>query len=784
MTKAKTSIPSVLIAAAVAILSVMILITGAAKAYADPAPGATVQHSGAVGTCTWEVYSDGTLVIRPTNGVEGGFTGAFTDDTNVYPWCTDSTSFRSDITRVEVQGIVHAKGKLQGLFYHLENATYFDLSGLETSEATSMLYMFHSCSGVTSLDVSGFDTGNVTTMKGMFQNCSSLTSLDVSGFNMSNTTDIFNMFASCSGLTSLNLGDPDTSNVTNMTGLFSSCSSLTSLNVSVLETSNVTSMQSMFNGCSSLTSLDVSGFDTRNATGMTFMFQDCSSLTSLNVSGFDTSKVSWLGFMNMFSGCSSLTSLDVSGFDVSGATNMRQMFADCNSLTSLNLGEFNTSSATNMAELFKNCSSLTSIDMGSTVTARATNMSNMFSGCTSLTTLNIGAFDTGRVTNMTGIFDSCSNLSKITLSPDFQFKSQAVLPTPPSETTTGKWIKEDETAGPLTAEDLRDQYAANAGEWAGVWVWEEIPTKYTLFFVAPANASGSMTKQKIVAAEDGTIKPNEFFLFNHHFDHWDASDGNTYADGATIVANTYVVGDEITLTAVFVENDNSVNMENGTFDLILHGGEKATFSGIPAGTAYQVWEETPDGWVLVEQTNTSGSIQPLETASTYFLNKYQPGTATATIVGSKIIDGHAAPAGAYTFELLENGDVIQTKTNTDGGFIAFDTITYTTIGDHTYTVREVPGGDSTIEYDSHEETITVSVTDNDGTLSTAITYDDDGVGFVNHTKPGVIEIIKNVTGQTDANKDTVFTFQVILQSEDGTMMAGSDYSWHTENISG
>ncbi len=145
----------------------------------------------------------------------------------------------------------------------------------DTSDTTSMSFMFDDCSSLTSLDVSGFDTSNVTDMSWMFVNCSSLTSLDVSGF--------------------------DTSNVTGMRCMFADCSSLTSLDVSSFDTSNVTIMGGMFNGCSSLTSLDVSGFDTSNVTIMSWMFAGCSSLTSLDVSSFDTSKVTNMWWM--FDGC-------------------------------------------------------------------------------------------------------------------------------------------------------------------------------------------------------------------------------------------------------------------------------------------------------------------------------------------------------------------------------------------------------------------------------------------------------------------------------------------------
>ena len=74
------------------------------------------------------------------------------------------------------------------------------LKGLDTSNVTSMMQMFISCSSLTSLDLSNFDTSNVTDMGYMFYECSSLTSLDLSNFDTSKVTDIGYMFYSCRSL--------------------------------------------------------------------------------------------------------------------------------------------------------------------------------------------------------------------------------------------------------------------------------------------------------------------------------------------------------------------------------------------------------------------------------------------------------------------------------------------------------------------------------------------------------------------------------------------------------
>ena len=67
------------------------------------------------------------------------------------------------------------------------------------------------------------DTSNVTTMNYMFYGCSSLTSLDLSNFNTSNVTDMNFMFYGCTSLTSLNLSNCDMSKVTSVSGTFNGC---------------------------------------------------------------------------------------------------------------------------------------------------------------------------------------------------------------------------------------------------------------------------------------------------------------------------------------------------------------------------------------------------------------------------------------------------------------------------------------------------------------------------------------------------------------------------------
>ena len=268
------------------------------------------------------------------------------------------------------EGKIYAPSNSYRLFFDYPNCVEINgLNNLETSQVTSMSWMFQSCRKLTSLDVSNFNTSNVTNLSGMFDFCSSLTNIDVSNFNTSNATNMESMFASCSSLTSLDVSGFNTSNVTNMECMFSFCR-LTSIDVRGFNTQNVTNMGRMFYGCSRLTSLDVSSFDTSNVVNMDNMFASCSKLTSLDVSKFDTSKVRTMGYM--FEHCSNLKYIDLRNFDTSSldgktynvgntaiGVDVNYMFSSCTNLESVIIGDkFNRLDGYDM---FKNCNKLKAI---------------------------------------------------------------------------------------------------------------------------------------------------------------------------------------------------------------------------------------------------------------------------------------------------------------------------------------------------------------------------------------------------------------------------------------
>ena len=132
-----------------------------------------------------------------------------------------------------------------------------------------------------------------------------------------------------------------------------------------------------------------------------------------------------------------------------------------------------------------------------------------------------------------------------------------------------------------------------------------------------------------------------------------------------------------------------------------------------------------------------------------FNNKFTPNAANATIELDKALSGRDLVDGEFSFELYEGSNKLQTTTNKNGK-ISFDSISYKEVGEHTYTVKEVKGNDSTITYDSSEKQVTVKVTKDGDNLKAEVVYPESKT-FSNTFTPketsATIELDKQLTGR-------------------------------------
>ena len=280
-------------------------------------------------------------------------------DGSVMLWYTDKdNNSLYEISIGSENGSVEANTNGSGMFAYLDNVSTLDLSGLDTSNMTSMSKMFYKSTSLTNIDTSGFDTSKVVSMYGMFWECSNLITIDVSSFDVSKVKNMSLMFNNCSLLEKLDLSNFNTQSLEGSIYLmFGNCSNLISLDLSSFNTSNVTNMNNMFNDCSSLKIVDLSSFDTSKVTTMDSMFAYCTAIEELNLTNFDTSNVTTMD--SMFWSCSSLKIIDLSSFDTSNVINMRVMFRMCGKLKTIYASSlWNVNKVDDSSQMFFGCGSL------------------------------------------------------------------------------------------------------------------------------------------------------------------------------------------------------------------------------------------------------------------------------------------------------------------------------------------------------------------------------------------------------------------------------------------
>ena len=153
------------------------------------------------------------------------------------------------------------------------------LENLNTSDVTSMDYMFYKCELLRALDLSGFNTEKVENMRDMFSNCKNLEALNLSSFKTNNLTDMSEMFLECNKIAQLDLSGFNTSGVKTLDLVFKNCYALEALDLSSFDTKWVTDMSSLFEYCQSLKTIYVSDlFSTFMVNNSTNMFRYCNNL--------------------------------------------------------------------------------------------------------------------------------------------------------------------------------------------------------------------------------------------------------------------------------------------------------------------------------------------------------------------------------------------------------------------------------------------------------------------------------------------------------------------------
>ena len=107
-----------------------------------------------------------------------------------------------------------------------------------------------------------------------------------------------------------------------------------------------------------------------------------------------------------------------------------------------------------------------------------------------------------------------------------------------------------------------------------------------------------------------------------------------------------------------------------------------------------------------------GALKAETVGELKFVNTYSAKPASVSLKATKVLKGAQLADGAFTFELLNNDEVMDSVTNDAEGNIAFKELTLNKAGTYTFKIVEVAGDKKGMTYDATEHTVTVRVDDN------------------------------------------------------------------------
>ena len=267
------------------------------------------------------------------------------------------------------------------------------------------------------------------------------------------------------------------------------------------------------------------------------------------------------------------------------------------------------------------------------------------------------------------------------------------------------------------------------------------------------------------------------------------------AQGYTFSINLKKVDSQDENTALAGAEFNVIRVATGAVvgKLTTNTKGEASIGGL-LNTAYQLVEtKAPEGYELdatpidVKAEDFGTTKTALKTVTNKKTVK-EPTPTSAVIELDKTLTGRDLVDGEFSFELYEGTNKLQTVTN-KAGKVSFDAISYTSEGEHTYTVKEVKGDNATIAYDTAEKQVTVKVTRDGDALKAEVIYPESKT-FTNAFTPKAttasIELTKELTGrdlvdgefsfelyegtnklQTVTNKSGKVSFDAISYTEEG-----------------
>lgn len=148
-------------------------------------------------------------------------------------------------------------------------------------------------------------------------------------------------------------------------------------------------------------------------------------------------------------------------------------------------------------------------------------------------------------------------------------------------------------------------------------------------------------------------------------------------------------------------------------------------------STYQVTvtvKDNGEGQLVASATSISDAIT--------FKNSYAAAPTSVELKATKAYEGATLAEGQFTFEVVNNGNVVARGTNDANGNVSFGSLALTRAGTYDFTIREVNDGQANVTYDDKTYDVKVTVADDGDGQLTVSSVEGDNPTFTNsYTAP-------------------------------------------------
>ena len=216
--------------------------------------------------------------------------------------------------------------------------------------------------------------------------------------------------------------------------------------------------------------------------------------------------------------------------------------------------------------------------------------------------------------------------------------------------------------------------------------------KPVITLTAPAAATATLSGTKTL--EGRTLKDDEF---KFRISVAKGSEENTPLPDETSVTNT--ADGSITFGTITFSKTGTYLYDVVEDTSVLPGGVSAV-------------TRDPQRVEVKVTLGDDGALKAETVGELKFVNTYSAKPTSVSLKATKVLKGAQLTDGAFTFELLNNDEVMDSVTNDAEGNIAFKELTLDKDGTYTFKIVEVAGDKKGMTYDATEHTVTVRVDDN------------------------------------------------------------------------